>query len=285
MRRPTTRRLRRAVFVAGIAAALVAGTVAASTGASWLQAFEPEPGTISQRVTRIEGFLESNSREVASIVQPATCPTAEEARYLEALRADLESLADAFDALSSEEDLDVITDLAVAMFERRPPLSIRGQLLHVEARRLSVSTLTLTSAMQTEIDDGTAGANALARLTPALTRLGVELVVLIYLVEQFCDGDSPAPTASPTAARGTPTATRTPTPTPTVAAQHPLAMEFGCQWIMDTYRSVAMAGRDLAILNLSTAMTAKRLEQGSFIFVGTGDAAAALRECEAQGGQ
>ena len=51
---------------------------------------------------------------------------------------------------------------------------------------------------------------------------------------------------------------------------------------MDTYRPFATLGRDLAVLNLASAMTAKQLEQGSVSLVGAGDAAAALRECEAR---
>ena len=274
-------RIARVTAILIVSVVLTTGAVLASTGQ--LRVFEPDAGSLSQRLTAVEDFLESNSREVASIIQPATCPTAEEAAYLADLEADIEALADAFDGMSSTTDLDAIVAVAVAVFERVPPLSIRGQLLHVESRRFSVSTLALVSAMKTEIDDGADSADALDRIKPDITRWAVELVVVTYLVGQFCDDSQPSAADTPAPTTRTPTATRTPTPAPTVATQHPLAAEFGCQWIMDTYRSVAMAGRDLAILNLSTAMTAKRLEQGSFIFVGTGDAAAALRACESLG--
>ena len=59
-----------------------------------------------------------------------------------------------------------------------------------------------------------------------------------------------------------------------------LVNEFGCQWIMDTYRPFADVGRETAVLNLSTEMTLKR---DDLSFIGTGDAAEALRECEAVG--
>ena len=63
------------------------------------------------------------------------------------------------------------------------------------------------------------------------------------------------------------------TPTP---AGNPLAREFGCQWIMDTYRPASQFGRDTAIQHVANSMMLKR---GSG-FVGSGDAAAAVRECE-----
>ena len=63
------------------------------------------------------------------------------------------------------------------------------------------------------------------------------------------------------------------TPTP---AGNPLTREFGCQWIMDTYRPASQFGRDTAIQHVANSMMLKR---GSG-FVGSGDAAAAVRECE-----
>ena len=57
-----------------------------------------------------------------------------------------------------------------------------------------------------------------------------------------------------------------------------LAQEFGCQWIMDTYRPMAALGRDLAIQHVATSMMLKRNDPGWW--VGSGDAAAALRACE-----
>ena len=64
------------------------------------------------------------------------------------------------------------------------------------------------------------------------------------------------------------------------AEQHPLVKEFGCQWIMDSYRPMTELGRDFAIQHLSTEMMLKR---GGLTHIGTGDAAEALRECEAEG--
>ena len=59
-----------------------------------------------------------------------------------------------------------------------------------------------------------------------------------------------------------------------------LVKEFGCQWIMDTYRPMVELGREMAVLNLSTEMTLKRDELS---YIGSGDAAEALRTCEAAG--
>ena len=53
---------------------------------------------------------------------------------------------------------------------------------------------------------------------------------------------------------------------------------------MDTYRPLTALGRDFAVQMLATSMTAKRLESGGAIsFIGAGDAAPALRACEARG--
>lgn len=70
-------------------------------------------------------------------------------------------------------------------------------------------------------------------------------------------------------------------PTPATVS---LADEFGCQWIMDEYRPMATLGHDVATLHVSNAMTLKRQEAGNvFGIVGSGDAAAAIRDCEARG--
>lgn len=74
----------------------------------------------------------------------------------------------------------------------------------------------------------------------------------------------------------------TPTPTPEPAT---LADEFGCQWIMDTYRTLGTMNRDTGFQQVSIAMANKRQrdQSGPRTWVGTGDAAAAVRGCEAQG--
>ena len=64
--------------------------------------------------------------------------------------------------------------------------------------------------------------------------------------------------------------------------EHPLVEEFGCQWILDSYRPFVSLGRDHAVLALATEMNLKVLEKNpnSLRHIGAGDAAAALRECE-----
>ena len=63
--------------------------------------------------------------------------------------------------------------------------------------------------------------------------------------------------------------------------QHELVEEFGCQWIMDSYRPFVSLGRDSAVMALSSDMMLKR--GNALDHISTGDAAEALRECEAAG--
>ena len=61
-----------------------------------------------------------------------------------------------------------------------------------------------------------------------------------------------------------------------------LADKFGCQWIMDEFRPMTMAGRDAANMHVSNAMNIK----GGFSpseYVSVGDAAQAIRTCESRG--
>ena len=62
-------------------------------------------------------------------------------------------------------------------------------------------------------------------------------------------------------------------------SRNALVEEFGCQWIMDTYRPMAILGRDPAIQHLANSMNLKK-NPSVFSYVTTGDAAQALRECE-----
>lgn len=64
---------------------------------------------------------------------------------------------------------------------------------------------------------------------------------------------------------------------PTPKPKNDLVERFGCQWILDTYRPMASLGRDFAVMHLSNEMS---LKSSAFEHIGTGDAAAALRECE-----
>ena len=61
-----------------------------------------------------------------------------------------------------------------------------------------------------------------------------------------------------------------------------LVDEFGCQWIMDTFRPMTLAGRDAAIMHVSNSMNAEKISD-VFDYVSVGDAAAAVRTCEARG--
>ena len=96
----------------------------------------------------------------------------------------------------------------------------------------------------------------------------------------------PLPTAAPTntpAPSDTPTPTHTPLPTSTATptAGLRLANEFGCQWIQDTYNTMAPVGREFAISMLATNM---QLKKNSLLdYIGPGDAAEAVRECEKAG--
>lgn len=95
---------------------------------------------------------------------------------------------------------------------------------------------------------------------------------------------TPTPVAVPTAPAATPAPTPTPIPATATPTPVSLAEEFGCQWIMDTYRPMAMLGRDMATVHVANSMTLKRQESGRLLsLIGSGDAAAAIRECEARG--
>ena len=78
------------------------------------------------------------------------------------------------------------------------------------------------------------------------------------------------------------TATAPPTPTPTTSPPTPvpanaLARQFGCEWIMDTFREARDAGRGAALQRVADAASERNKK-----FVGTGDAAAAVAECEGE---
>ena len=79
------------------------------------------------------------------------------------------------------------------------------------------------------------------------------------------------------------TAAAPPTPesvaTPTPDTRNKLIQRFGCQWIMDNYRTMSAAGRDTAILHVSNVMNL----QDSSSYVSAGDAAAAIQDCEGAG--
>ena len=115
-----------------------------------------------------------------------------------------------------------------------------------------------------------------------------ETIIVVFVVSELCDLSSiwPPETPQPSASIPAPTpgAATTATPPSTDATAHPLVEEFGCRWIMDTYRPMAPVGRDLAIQHLASSMSLKRQQDsGGFSLILTGDVAEALRECEAQG--
>ena len=55
-----------------------------------------------------------------------------------------------------------------------------------------------------------------------------------------------------------------------------LISEFGCSWVVDTYNSVIVTGRDSAILHVANWMTIK-LDDGTLI--GFSDAEKVVNEC------
>ena len=69
-------------------------------------------------------------------------------------------------------------------------------------------------------------------------------------------------------------------PASTATSANKLANEFGCQWIMDTYRPMEMLGRDAAIMHVANSMS---LARNDLSYIGSGDAAAAVRACESLG--
>ena len=77
-----------------------------------------------------------------------------------------------------------------------------------------------------------------------------------------------------------PTTEPTPEPTPEAIAVNGLAEEFGCQWIMDTFRPMLPIGRDTAIQHVANSMTIKANDV--LRVIGSGDAATAVRHCEGQ---
>lgn len=111
------------------------------------------------------------------------------------------------------------------------------------------------------------------------------VLICLMLVAAIATGCSGADSDSPPASTSTPVPIATSTPLPTATPVPTLASVFGCQWIMDTYRPMAILGRDSAISHLATSMELKIMQANpmSLTIIGTGDAAVALRECEAAG--
>ncbi len=117
---------------------------------------------------------------------------------------------------------------------------------------------------------------------PAMYKSVLICLMLVAAMATGCGGaDSDSPPVSTSTA--VPIATATPLPTATPVPT--LASVFGCQWIMDTYRPMAMLGRDTAVMHLSNEMNLRVMTANpmSLTHIGTGDAASALRECEAAG--
>ena len=93
-----------------------------------------------------------------------------------------------------------------------------------------------------------------------------------------CGSDTSPKTQPTTVGAVTPAAEPEPTPRTT----NDLAEEFGCQWIMDTYRQMASRGRDMAVEHVSTSMS---LKEAGMEYIAESDAAEAVRWCEAEGYQ
>ena len=169
--------------------------------------------------------------------------------------------------LAQEDDL---WAAGQAVIDVTPPDTPRAQTFHHVTITLVEALRALTDAMGQAIEDRDAS-QLLAQRDELVTDSDEAAGAWITALGEFCDAASPA--------------VPTPTARPTGTEAHPLVEEFGCQWIMDTYRPMAPVGRDLAIQFLATSMYLKRAEEGEGLIslIGVGDAAAALRECEAQG--
>lgn len=154
---------------------------------------------------------------------------------------------------------------------------LRGQWFHSTTLAFGASTAGLAAVWRVALETGNSdGVWALF-----LAWIG-DLALVATLAEHFCEIAPRTLKPDEPSGERTPTVAATATATPTATAPHPLVEEFGCQWIMDTYRPAAQLGRDLAIQHLANSMMLKRSEPGdSFSSIGTGDAAPALWECEA----
>ena len=106
----------------------------------------------------------------------------------------------------------------------------------------------------------------------------VSCQTIFFVIPHFNETDG-GDSSSQTSVKATVKPSPIPTATPKPKKQHKLVEEFGCQWILDTYRPMSDLGRDIAIMHLSNEMNLKR-GVSLTSHVGTGDAAEALRECE-----
>ena len=242
-------------------------------------------GAVRDELTRIKGEIDSFEAYLA----PDTCRTPEEAAYIEVLLGHTDSLSDAI-VEETWHRLDVFDEARLAGLDKvmstaargtlnliAPP-TLRGQWFHSTAPAFGASTAGLVATWRAALETGNPDGIWALFLTWV-----VGLSFVATLAEHFWEVAPPTLKPDGLSGERTPTAVATPRPPPTATAQHPLVAEFGCQCIIDTYRPFTMLGRELAILNLANAVTAKRLEQGSFSLVRTGDAAPALRECERRG--
>ena len=292
------RRLRlRVALIAIIAAVVLVATAIVAGGAERLAVFVPTDGTVEQRLRAVETYLETHSAEVQHevtrtqrVINVMTavlpCPTREDLDYLDAFDTAYDEVGAAMvDLAPLFEDIgdDVLTDRAWQAAFRRESRLVTDALdvmANLEApdtpggQTLAAATRTMADAITTSlavVDRGLTQQHE-QTVVDGLVQFG-ETTPLIEAVNaaipQYC---------RPENARDATEAV------PTDTASHPLVNEFGCQWIMDTYRPMVTAGRDLAIQHVANSMMLKRQNDGrGFGFIGSGDAAVAVRECEATG--
>lgn len=205
----------RVIAILIVSVAITTGAVLASTGVRQFRVFDPDTGSLNQRLAAVEDFLESNSRQVkaetervrrqvndlTAIIHPATCPTTQEQAYLDGLLADLDALEEAFTAMREHQSTNALERLAATMATRTPAPTLRGQLLHADVRRSALSLAPLVPALEAAIEADNADVVVFAAVLSSAWM--VNTLLLVESLEGYC----PSPPQTPTRA----TTIRTPT--------------------------------------------------------------------------
>ena len=264
--------------------------------------------TVKTELARMQGEIDglrptsqaTPSPAWALATDPETCPTAAEQTYIRDLTTHVDSMVDGFQSLPLDKLGTILTDDSTATYDLEadalrmaaqnirdltPPNTRRALMVHDTALRMVEETLGVVDALEHAIE--VRNPILLLRAMADVFSPMFETVIVVFAVSEFCDLSSiwPPEIQLPSASTpAPPEPATTATPTPTDATAHPLVDEFGCPWIMDTYRPMAVAGRDLAIQHVASSMSLKRSQDGrGFSLVLIVDAGEALRECEAQG--